>query len=385
MPPNFLLTKYFYPISKPITLSGYLKVEFDNPRTEKEIEYAKRFLTDQYDSGIVNVLPPHSKEDVVTLELIAKSFREAYSKEDEYVKDFFKGYKRKNLFDYFARMWCVIRFDDEGEVQRIEDAYQEMREKGENGFVMLNDDHPIWKNSESLINYCYLLALLSHTEGNEYFGQNFLIDPDQLKKRILLQHFTPHLLMLGSANIDYQQERVFQDGISWIFSWKLGSQQILKNALLLDKLFENGYADKLLYVGNLLGIVQQTHDEKIKLLMLTSIIELLVTRNPDTSRFNVEDSINKQFQLKASILIYLNNKENDIDELKKRLKIIYQQRSNIAHGNFGELESYKRKLSKKEGEEEYFQDLVSDLYSYVRAIIEEYVKDTKFIEFIKAG
>ena len=89
MPPNFLLTKYFFPLSKPITLSGYLKVEFDNPRTEKEIEYAKRFLTDQYDSGIIGVLPPHSKEDVVTLEMIVKSFRDAYSNEDEYVKSFF--------------------------------------------------------------------------------------------------------------------------------------------------------------------------------------------------------------------------------------------------------------------------------------------------------
>ncbi len=392
MPPNFLLTKYFYPLEKPITLSGYLRVQFDNPRTEKEIEYAKRFLTDQYDSGIVGVLPPHSgvlpphsKEDVVTLEMIAKSFRDAYSKEDEYVKDFFKGYKRKNLFDYFAKMWCVIRFDDEGEVQRIDSAYQEMKDKGEKGFVLLEAEHPILKNTEILLNYTPLLALLSHTERKEYFGHDFILDPDQLNKRVLLQNFTPHLLMLASANIDYQKERLIQDGVMWGFSWKFGSKQILKNALLLDKLFENGHADKLLYIGNLLGIANRTHDEKIKLLMLTSIIELLVTRNPDTSRFNVEDSINKQFQLKASVLIYLNDKENEIDELKKRLKTIYQQRSNIAHGNFGELENYKRKLSKKEGEEEYFEDLVIDLYSYVRAIIEEYLKDTKFVEFIKAG
>ena len=331
------------------------------------------------------MLPPHSKEDVVTLEMIVKSFRDAYSKEDEYVKSFFKDYKRKNLFDYFARMWCVIRFDDEGEVQRIENTYQEMREKGEAGFVMLNDNHPIWRNSESLINYSYLLALLSHTEGNEYFGRDFLIDPNQLKKRILLENFTSHLVMMAPINHDYRTRPEYQGGLGWIFSWLFGSKQILNNALVLDKVFENGYTDKLLYVGNLLGIANQTHDEKIKLLMLTSIIELLVTRNPDTSRFNVEDSINKQFQLKASVLIYLNNKENDIDEVKKRLKTIYQQRSNIAHGNFGELENYKRKLSKKEGEEEYFQDLVSDLYSYVRAILEEYLKDAKFVESIKAG
>jgi uncharacterized protein YqgQ len=116
-------------------------------------------------------------------------------------------------------------------------------------------------------------------------------------------------------------------------------------------------------------------------LILTSVIELLVTRNPDTSRFNVEDSINKQFQLKASILVYLNNKETDIEDVKKRLKTIYQQRSNVAHGNFSEID----KVTKKEGMHGYYDSLISDLYAYNRAIIEEYLKDTKFVEFIKTG
>ena len=129
--------------------------------------------------------------------------------------------------------------------------------------------------------------------------------------------------MMTTINHDYQTRPEYQDALGWNLSWLFGSKQILNNALLLDKLFENGCTDKLLYVGNLLGIAHQTHDEKIKLLMLISIIELLVTRNPDTSRFNVEDSIKKQFQLKTSILIYL-KKENDIDKVKKRLKIIYQ-------------------------------------------------------------
>ena len=385
MPPNFFLTNYFYPIPEAIILSASLGFTFDNPRTEKEIAYAKKFITDQYSSGLVNALPPHSKEDIITLELIVKSFRDAYSKEDEYVNDFFKGYKRKNLFDYFAKMWCVVRFDDEGEVQRIDESYQKMQEKGQKGFVLLDDDHPILRNSESLINYSHLLSLLAHTEEKSYFGRNFILDPDQLSERILIRNFVPHLVMLYTANYDYQTRPEYRDELSWSFSWIHGSKQILKIASLFEKAFENGDSDKLLYIGNLLGIVNRTQDEKIKLLILTSIIELLVTRNPDTSRFNVEDSINKQFQLKAGALIFLNNKENDIDVLKKRLKTIYQQRSNIAHGNFGELENYKRKLSKKEGEEEYFEDLVADLYSYVRAILEEYLKDPKFVEFIKTG
>jgi hypothetical protein len=137
-------------------------------------------------------------------------------------------------------------------------------------------------------------------------------------------------------------------------------------------------------VGGLLKIVaHDTRDKKTRLMLLTSIIELLLTHNPDFSRFNVEDSISKQFQLKASILIYLNNRTRDINAVKNRLRTIYQQRSNIAHGNFQAVEKYIQSLSKKEGEEEHFDDLIVDIYGYVRAILEEYLKDQALVEFLK--
>jgi hypothetical protein len=47
------------------------------------------------------------------------------------------------------------------------------------------------------------------------------------------------------------------------------------------------------------------------------------------------------------------------------------------------VEKYINNLSKKKGEEEYFEELVSDLYYYIRAILEEYLKDLPFIEFLK--
>jgi len=157
-----------------------------------------------------------------------------------------------------------------------------------------------------------------------------------------------------------------------------------KVAQRLDKAFEDGLTEKMLYIGGVLKIASHdTRDVKIGLVMLTSIIELLLTHSPNTNRFNVEDSISKQFQLKASILIYLNDKSEDISYIKKRLKTIYEQRSNVAHGNFGEIHKFVSKLSKKEGEEEYFEDLKSDLYRYVRAILEEYLKDRAFTDFLK--
>jgi len=158
---------------------------------------------------------------------------------------------------------------------------------------------------------------------------------------------------------------------------------ISKISSQLDAAFANGLTEKLLYVGEILKIaVSDNSDIKSKLILLTSIIELLLTHNPDFNRFNVEDSISKQFKLKTSILVYLNDKTLDINTVKNRLKVIYQQRSNIAHGNFELVEKYKQDLSKKEGEEEYLDDLIHDLYDYIRAILEEYLKDYKFVEFL---
>ncbi len=380
MPENFLLTKYFFPIQQPIALSHRFGFEFDNPRTEKEIAYVKRFITDLYNSGVISVIPPYSKEDVVTLELIIKRFGNVYSKNNEYVKNFFRPYKRKFLFDYLAKMWCVVRFNDGGVSKYIDEVSKEMKEKGQKGGVLLDDNSPALLNAQALINYCQLLSLLSHNEGSEYFGRHFIYNPDQLFEPVLLDNLTDDLIMLSGDLHNAKNRPEHRDSMDWIF-WRFGSSEIIKNAQALEMAFDNGQAEQLLYIGGLLDIANRTHDIRIRLLTLTSIIELLVTRNPDTSRFNVEDSINKQFQLKASILIYLNNKENDIESIKKRLKLIYQQRSNVAHGNFGEID----KISKKEGMHEHFDSLVSDLYAYVRAIIEEYLKDTKFVEFIKAG
>ncbi len=83
----------------------------------------------------------------------------------------------------------------------------------------------------------------------------------------------------------------------------------------------------------------------INVVLLTSIIEFMLTRNPDFNRFNVEDSINKQFQLKASLLIYQNDKKRNLLKIKEDLKNIYNLRSIIAHGDFENLKKLIKKKS----------------------------------------
>ena len=139
-----------------------------------------------------------------------------------------------------------------------------------------------------------------------------------------------------------------------------------------------------MYIANLLKTVEHDiSDEKFKLVTLVSVLELLLAHSPKYNRFNVEDSINKQFRLKTSALVYLNDKSRDLDHIDHRLKTIYSLRSNISHGNFKAVQRYIDNLSRRGGEEEYFSDLLSDTYTFIRAVLIEYLKDSNFVEFLK--
>lgn len=377
---NFLMTFYIYPLSEEIVLSHHLSFNLDNPRTDEEISIVKDYLLKAYDSEGDEQIPIHSNEPIETLENILLDFQEEFSGSDEYIARFFHSYERDKIFEFIAKMWVIARFDDEGEIQLINEGLRQREAQGLSSVVWLDNDHPIVHNSERLVSYSYLLSLLTHSEGSDYFGRSFILDPHQITRFQPVKSLWIDFFMFATG---VKGGRDVLAELEWIFL-PFALDNLRENIGLLDKAFRDGLTEKLLYIGGILKIVSHdVRDVKVALVMLTSIIELLVTHSPNTNRFNVEDSISKQFQLKASILIYLNDKSKGINDIKRRLKTIYEQRSNVAHGNLGEIHRYVSKLSKKEGEEEYFEDLKSDLYKYIRAILEEYLKDRPFVDFLK--
>jgi hypothetical protein len=112
-----------------------------------------------------------------------------------------------------------------------------------------------------------------------------------------------------------------------------------ERAMLADQLltsldaFDKGLADRLLYIGSLLRLAaEEARNARIRLLILCSILELLVAHNPDYNRFNVEESIGKQFRLKVALLTYLNNRSLSLEKLGRQLRVIYEQRSMLLMG-----------------------------------------------------
>ncbi|HZI00946.1 MAG TPA: hypothetical protein VEX63_07345 [Flavisolibacter sp.] len=377
----FLLTRYVFPIEKKITLSETLNYHLDNPRTLKEEAMIKKFIIASFqkqpsldDDAYLNkpfiptVLPLDSLLDDIT----------------QYASDFFNMNKDISILDTLSKNWVILRYENK--------EFEEVAEDGEKLVNMMVYEGNVKVAFEEAFNkatyYAYLLSLLIHNE-QKYLGDSIVLLHtahdlfyggkafDILLINVIIGSFyTPNPLKnwlyfpyVKKSLIDAAQqlERLIE-----IDSQKPGRAQNQKQSSKSDEKAQSP-REKLFFIGSLLKTISHdTKSMKVKLLLLVTIIEFILTRNPDHQKFNVEDSISKQFKLKAATLVYLNDKGKDLEEIKKNLGIFYSQRSDVGHGNY---------IS--HNKEKSFPDSVTTLYEYIRAIILEYLKDYKLVDFLK--
>lgn len=379
---SFFYTRYYYPLQRPLLLSKQLGFYLDNPRTKGEVKEVTGFLEGLCDSYSYFRMIAKSKKDIGAIERYLFRFRDNFIRLDDYVEKLFASYQSEKVIEFIARMIVIARYDDAGAKDELRKQRRRMKKAGKLGFTLLSDEHPALVNSDRLKNFSHLLSILSYPEIKNYWGHSFLIDHGRSEAMDDDPWF--NFMMLGGMAPHFADEKLNMHGEGWCWEFF----PTIKDSLIciaekLDEASAQGHLDKLLYIGNILKIAsRESPDAKVKVLLLTSILELLLTHNPDFNRFNVEDSINKQFQLKTSVLLYLNDQSTDVDEAKKRLKIIYQARSSIAHGNFGELAKI---AGKKKDEPNPIEDYAQYLYLCIRAVLEEYLKNRKFIEFLKGS
>ncbi len=376
---NFFLTTYIYPIEEALELSKKLGFKLDNPRTEEEISLVYENIKVSMDSPdemykYDNQFRFPIKEihpDYMSLETNLKTFYQNSSK-DKYIEEFYQKNKNDSELLQLAKMWIIARFDDEGTLIELkEDSLKE------NGLILLEDEHPLVKNSNNLISYSYLLSLLIENDDEDYFGNNFLLHnhSERIRTPKIDKKMNQTILMFLWSIGDSKD-------CTWFINFPCIKDEIIKKATLIEKNLDKESTETLLYVADLLKTSgQEIKDEKYRLVTYVGILELLLTHNPDFNRFNVEDSISKQFKIKVSTLVYLySEKQIPIKDIQAKLKDIYNQRSNIAHGNFKELEKYLKKLSKND---EYFDTLITDTLFYIKAVLESYLEDRDFVNFLK--
>lgn len=373
---NFLLTDYIYPIKDKFLLSTNLGIHLDNPRTDKEVWAVTEYIRRAYEIESAFQF----SEEAIGQGL--DEFLSEYSQEDEYISEFYESYGQLEAYELLARMWVVARYDDEGQHEAIQQEGKRLAEEGHVGFFMLEDDNPIVKNSRQLVEFSHLVSLLVHTTDEFYEGRSFILDYDEdWFQEIKPTHFACIQFFMFMAFTGHR-EVAKKDDQRWLF-FPAAREELIKVGKLSDNALDRNLKEKLLYIASLLKVAgHDIKDDKTKLVVLVSIIELLVTHNPDFSRFNVEDSINKQFQLKAATLIYLNDKSKNANQIKGRLKEIYGLRSSIAHGDFKAVTKYVENAKKKD-DEFAISAVISELYGYLKAIITEYLRDDRFVDFLK--
>jgi hypothetical protein len=382
---SFLFTTWIYPIRTPIVLLENPRFILDNARSHEEIRLVASVLKGSYEDQLRSFFPPSAEEGVTSLDWIISEFRKRFGTADSYVEKVLSDHSPETVFESFAKIWVLARYDDEGQEEILRRASDNIRNEGSEGFIVLEDDHPIIRNSTELRNYLSLLSVLIHSEGDGYVGRPILINSTDYpaQGRVFNENLWRNAIILFTIAITSDDEGISSDGLAWTW-FPYVNNRLLEVRDSLSQVFGAGEGELLMYIGNILRVVQHdARDVRVRFVLLISLLEVLLTHNPDTTRYNVEDSISRQFNLKAGILVHLQHPNLDLSTMATRLKTLYRLRSAIAHGNFKEVEKYKQRLSKKPEKEEYFEDVVVDAYFYLRAVLEQFLRDAEFVKFIK--
>ena len=391
---DYVLTTFIQPLENKIPLSEKKKLFLDNPRTNEEIQELFEIINASYNNvpeaysyGDMRFPPEHENKDIITIELAINEFLDSLP-QTKFLRDFKANLIEKDSLQNLARMWVVIRYEaDESHSQPsskliINTKYLFDNESVTKELNWFDGTHIRFKKFEEAYHYSAFLSHLIVPDQDEYYYGDLIVPYEQdfyqfhHINRDLNRNIAYFCLSLPKGYPKYSPPWQYQLPIS------LENIKIWTNKI--EAIIDEEY-DTIMYIGSLLANVRnKINDDKQKLVSLVGVIELLLTHNPDFNRFNVEDSISKQFKLKTSILLYKNDETIDLNETKKLLTIIYSQRSNIAHGNFQAIKKYISSLGKyDDGDEKGFDILVSEVYRILRVVLKEYIKAPKYIHFLK--
>lgn len=397
---NFLLTQYIYPIRNPIKISTKHQFSLDNPRTDEEIDAVYNYISKsydinhEYDMGGPRI-PIENSEDCpdgfMSLEHSLSLFLQNYGQDNEYINIFFNNNSELSVFKIISKMWIIARYDDGGASKKLDERSKELEQENPNAryITILRDEHPLVSIPKKLINFSTLLSLLIQKDLDELFTKSFIIQKDYETIRDCKIDTLVNNSILMFAICSYRKE-INHDSDYW-YNFHFAKDLIINYSLKLDTVKEENQEKILDAVSEILASHRGTFvNPKHELVSLTSILEMLLTHNPDYNRFNVEDSISKQFKLKTCLILYLNDTSISLESVHKRLGEIYSQRSNIAHGNFSALEKfiqkkYKEKLKEDPDYEKSFviETLNSDLFYYIKVVIHKFLDDPTFIKYLK--
>jgi hypothetical protein len=376
-------TKYIYPLEQEINLFLPLGLTFDNPRTENEIRLVKEFLSKTLQFENKRFDKANSEQSLRVIFGIGelRKYLERADKESFALK-YYKDNPEKSLIDILSETWIVVRFKEEENFENI----MENRDLLFN-LILTQNENVYTKRFIQILNISHVISILTHNEDLRYCGESFLLTKNAYDIFYSIERYSVHDVLEESKGYNFLLENENRVN-SWLY-WLDVKNSLITASNKLAELYKakmpkqtkgkislsqkQSTEQKIIHVGNQLRIsYNHTNDPELMLILLVGIIEYLLTRNSDSNRFNVEDSINKQFRLKTAIAINADNHLLKLNELNQTLADIYDQRSNIAHGNF--IENYSQKE---------IVNSVLKLYQYLKHILNTFISNRELIEYLK--
>lgn len=360
---GYIMTMCMFPLlEKKEILKG---IYFDNPKNIDEIKQVAEILRKaNYSYSPFPETYKQVGEKYISLEFIKDKFYEKY-KNDKNIQTRKDKNKYKNIYYHLAKNWVIVRIDD--------DTY---------------------KNYENAIKFIDLLAFIS-LENNSSLNHSFLI-PECFDVYSLgyesrtLKNIIIDLLVISTGK---SKEKENPNDFRCCRFDKVYEKLKLYGNIVIDEL-DN---ELINYIADNLEIYDHLHEDKMKIVSLVSMIELLIAHKPDSSRYSIEDSIRKQFCNKILVILHLNNMVDNPKELEKLLLLIYDLRSSIAHGSFNNISQICEKIYKwrklydndfidyENGWDEFeiLNYIDALLKKYFRVILRHYLSDKTLFDILK--
>ena len=386
---NFIMTSFMYPLDKNNRMKIFGDLYFDNPRTTEEVEYVAEYLkkTNRSERPCFADRPGLVPEDCMTLMTIYDNFYEN-NKYASTVREFHEKNKRiKNIYKKLAKMMVVVRVDNE--IEENEDCntfftIEKNKDKIGGRFEKERHISQIEYYEDKINGYFSLITFI--------FGgglQNGLLKD----KFSMINHFKHEVFVRLLVMSLIKKSDTEKDNYPYgLFS------HIEPRIINLSNIIGEKYnTKKFTYICKKISQILELYhiNEEMCFVELIGLIEMLITHNPVSGKYNVEDSITKQFVGKLTLLLYENDKTIEQEKIEKELKFAYKIRSAIAHGNFGALEKELKKLfefynlGNEENNwfyrksEDSLGKLIDQTFDWLRIIVNLYLEDEKRLEIIK--
>jgi len=360
------MTKCIFPLNKGLKLLDNLY--FDNPRSFEEIKEIASIIkkaNHMYSPLPENKMYDEEGKEFISLELLLNELLENYKA--DYDVNLKNQKKYKNIYYQLACNWVILRYQTDKIENKENIDYRDI--------TILLVDLLSFISFDETDNFSMLLSEYFNNFGTGNYINN-------TSKNIIVE-----FMVKATAGKRKRKDEPINPRYT---KFTILYNELKKHErLLLDEIDD----DLIRYISEIINNYTNSNDYKMKIVSIVSIFELLVAHNPDNNRFNVEDSIKKQFVNKILLILYITNPSIDTDLITKELSHIYDLRSCIAHGNFNGLPKICKKIYdfyKTNGEDlptfemDYILSLVnSSLMQYLKIILVRFLNDRKLFEVIK--